>query len=496
MRKFSILLLTAVLIFAFFAPAKPTEAVVLNPTLWISPQKRLVATGSSVIVEVKITEATFSYGLNCQIEYDPQMLEIDKESVIEGEFYRQDGAPTYFLRKVDNVKGLLIVGVSRYNDRNNSYGPVAGDGLVFYFVAKAKFVGEAALSFNSVDMVNLRYQQGETFMEEVSLKTEESFINCVAKDNVAPVVTITKSPTPETNENIGKFKWSGTDDSTPPDRIQFSYKLEDPVAGGRWSDWEYRTDAAVTFLREGKNCFFVKARDERGNESTPVSLCIEYDMTGPTLELQPLPPEVYDPTLEVCGITDLPETGVSLLVNGARVPINSKGEFCQTLRLFMGTNTVHVSAIDKAGNMEQQYFTINYITKTKVEMWINNPNVLIDGKSTICDPAPLIVAGRTMVPLRFLSDAFGMDIEWIASSRQIDITWSEVISGQRISHKMMMWIDKTTYNLDGKTQVMDSPPTIINDRTVVPFRFIATAFGAEVEWDGNERKVTIEYVRR
>ncbi|MEZ4812568.1 MAG: hypothetical protein R2883_03635 [Caldisericia bacterium] len=43
-------------------------------------------------------------------------------------------------------------------------------------------------------------------MEEVSLKTEESFINCVAKDNVAPVVTITKSPIPETNENIGKFK--------------------------------------------------------------------------------------------------------------------------------------------------------------------------------------------------------------------------------------------------------------------------------------------------
>ncbi|MEZ4812567.1 MAG: cohesin domain-containing protein [Caldisericia bacterium] len=135
----------------------------MNPTLWISPQKRLVATGSSVIVEVKITEATFSYGLNCQIEYDPQMLEIDEESVIEGEFYRQDGAPTSFLRKIvrnpKNGNKVLVVGVSRYNDRNNSYGPVAGDGLVFYFVAKAQFVGEAALSFKSVDMINLRYQQ-------------------------------------------------------------------------------------------------------------------------------------------------------------------------------------------------------------------------------------------------------------------------------------------------------------------------------------------------
>ena len=113
MRKFSILMLTVVLIFAFFAPAKPTEAVVLNPTLWISPQKRLVATGSTVIIEVKLTEATFSYGLNCQIEYDPQMLEIDKESVIEGEYYRQDGAPTYFLREIiknpKNNNKILVV---------------------------------------------------------------------------------------------------------------------------------------------------------------------------------------------------------------------------------------------------------------------------------------------------------------------------------------------------------------------------------------------------
>ncbi|MEZ4812569.1 MAG: copper amine oxidase N-terminal domain-containing protein [Caldisericia bacterium] len=67
------------------------------------------------------------------------------------------------------------------------------------------------------------------------------------------------------------------------------------------------------------------------------------------------------------------------------------------------------------------------MTKTKVEMWINNPNVLIDGKSTICDPAPLIVAGRTMVPLRFLSDAFGMDIEVDAAADRL------ILHGLRLS---------------------------------------------------------------
>ncbi len=498
MRRLAVLILTVVLLLTTFTPARPMEAVVLNPTLWISPQKKSVATGSTVIVEVKLTEAPFSYGLSCKIQYDSQLLEINKDTIIEGEYYRQDGAPTIFMKEITKKGSIktLSVGVSRYNDRVNTYGPVAGDGLVFYFIVKAKFVGEAALTFKDVSIINLRYQQGETFIEEVPCKVEEGFINCIARDNEPPVVTITKAPPPETNAHIGKYEWNAVDDTTPPDRIQFAYKLEDPIAGGQWSEWGYRTDAAVTFLREGKNCFYVKARDERGNESIPAFICNSYDITGPKLDLKPLPPEVYEATLEVCGETDPPESGVTLLVNGMRVPINSEGQFCQTLRLYMGMNTIHVSVTDRAGNMEQKYFTINYVTKTVIEMWINNPNTLIDGKSTICNPPPMILSGRTMVPLRFLSDAFGMTIDWIVSARQIDIRWSETISGKKISHYMMMWPGKTNYNVDGRTKIMEVPPTIVSGRTLVPLRLIADEFGAETKWDGNDRKVTIEYTKR
>ena len=40
---------------------------------------------------------------------------------------------------------------------------------------------------------------------------------------------------------------------------------------------------------------------------------------------------------------------------------------------------------------------------------------------------------------------------------------------------------------------LDVPPTIKENRTFVPLRFIAEAFGSEVQWDPNEKKIIILY---
>ena len=45
--------------------------------------------------------------------------------------------------------------------------------------------------------------------------------------------------------------------------------------------------------------------------------------------------------------------------------------------------------------------------------------------------------------------------------------------------------------VDGKTVIMDVAPKIENQRTLVPLRFIAEAFGAEVEWDPKTQGITI-----
>ncbi len=43
--------------------------------------------------------------------------------------------------------------------------------------------------------------------------------------------------------------------------------------------------------------------------------------------------------------------------------------------------------------------------------------------------------------------------------------------------------------LDGTLMEFDQPPVIINSRTMVPFRALFEAFGAQVSWNGYERIV-------
>ena len=44
-----------------------------------------------------------------------------------------------------------------------------------------------------------------------------------------------------------------------------------------------------------------------------------------------------------------------------------------------------------------------------------------DGKEIILDVAPMIKNGRTMVPIRFISEALGYEVEWDALTREVII---------------------------------------------------------------------------
>lgn len=501
MRKIVCLMLVAVTALAFVPANRAQE----TPTLWISPQLDYVAVGSSVLVECKLTNAPFTYGLSDTIVFDNTYLEIKEEDVIEGEFYRSDGAPTAFFRKVTvdraNPKiSRLHVGISRILDKVDTYGPTAGSGLVFYFSAKTKFVGEAALAFGSVKMVNITWRQGEAVMEYIPVKLEESKIVVRAKDMLAPNVTLTRTPTPETNININTFEWAGQDDSSPPEKLQYSFKLDDPAVAGEWSKWDTRTQAAVAFVREGQNTFCVRARDEWGNISTkPACFTCNFDITPPKLELNPVPKETETETFTILGTTDKPDTGVTLFVNGARVPINAEGNFSYPTRLIQGPNTIHIYAVDKSGNISQQYFTITLLSIVKIKLWQDVPTAEVNGQRVTVNPPPMNKSGRIMIPMRFVTEAFKMTIDYSTTDKKITVTWtSKDSAGLPMTHKLQMWIGKKYYNLDGKTVTknMDVPPQIIKGSTMVPFRALAEAIGAQVNWDSNDRRVDISYIIR
>ena len=53
-------------------------------------------------------------------------------------------------------------------------------------------------------------------------------------------------------------------------------------------------------------------------------------------------------------------------------------------------------------------------------------------------------------------------------------------------------MNKATGYKNGKTFTMDVPPMIVNDRTMLPVRALASALDLNIQWDDATRTVSIE----
>lgn len=109
-------------------------------------------------------------------------------------------------------------------------------------------------------------------------------------------------------------------------------------------------------------------------------------------------------------------------------------------------------------------------------------NVTVDGKELTFDVQPTIVSDRTMVPMRAIFEALGAEVEWNADKQEITARYEDEFG---FENSLVLTINETTAFLYGYRGVgteitMDVPPMLINDRTMVPTRFVAESLGATV----------------
>lgn len=103
------------------------------------------------------------------------------------------------------------------------------------------------------------------------------------------------------------------------------------------------------------------------------------------------------------------------------------------------------------------------------------------------DVAPYIKDGRTMMPIRFVADAVGVNesnIIWNNDTRTVVI-----IKGDRVASIV---IGSNVLTVNGTEIPMDVAAEIKDGRTMLPLRFVAQALGAQVAWDEATRTVTVQ----
>ena len=109
--------------------------------------------------------------------------------------------------------------------------------------------------------------------------------------------------------------------------------------------------------------------------------------------------------------------------------------------------------------------------------------IVIDGKNLSMDQSPIIVDGRTLVPLRAIFEAVGATVAWDDATK--------CATGIKDGNEIKITIDNTVAKVNGKDVTLDVPAQIINSRTLVPVRFISESLGCKVEWEDATRTVII-----
>lgn len=124
--------------------------------------------------------------------------------------------------------------------------------------------------------------------------------------------------------------------------------------------------------------------------------------------------------------------------------------------------------------------------KINIELTVGQKTVKVNNEKKHLDTMPIIDAnaGRTLVPLRFIGEALGTEVEWVSATRQIVLRDSE--------NTIFLWIGSYNTLVNGQIVQMDCPPQIIiNDRTFVPVRFISEVLNANVDWNEETQEIKI-----
>ena len=117
---------------------------------------------------------------------------------------------------------------------------------------------------------------------------------------------------------------------------------------------------------------------------------------------------------------------------------------------------------------------------TPIRLWVNDHFV-------VSDVNPYIENGRTLVPLRFVSNSLGQDVKWNGKDRTVTVSIGDT--------RMVYTIDSTAVRVtaaDRTTTIHSDVPARIKDgRTFVPSRILSELSANPISWDKDRRVVIL-----
>jgi hypothetical protein len=133
--------------------------------------------------------------------------------------------------------------------------------------------------------------------------------------------------------------------------------------------------------------------------------------------------------------------------------------------------------------IEEQLQELSAQITTEIKVVIDQQLAFIDGQAVELEAVPLIKDGRTMVPVRFIGEAFGANFLWEEETRKVTYIYKDTL--------IEIFIEQQRAFVNREAITLDTAPFIVAGRTLVPLRFVSEHMGAFVDWEEQTRTVTI-----
>jgi hypothetical protein len=249
-----------------------------------------------------------------------------------------------------------------------------------------------------------------------------------------------------------------------------------------------------------------------GTESVEIAVSLSVIANPPVLEWKNKEGQNRDIRVSVYSGNKLEEliqianTGGGILTGSAELKYKNTPHRLFSPRFSLKKNETHDFriAFDTAGQELKDYRDVLVITTNTgkleipiiisviplpeivIKLFIGSSYAFIDEEKITLDAPPYISKGSSMVPLRFIGEAFKAEVKWenIGKGR-IYITLKD--------QKIRLDIGESKAFINDVPYVLSVPPEIKSSRTFVPIRFISEGFGAKVEWDGSKNQISIRY---
>ncbi|MCL1885126.1 MAG: stalk domain-containing protein [Defluviitaleaceae bacterium] len=124
------------------------------------------------------------------------------------------------------------------------------------------------------------------------------------------------------------------------------------------------------------------------------------------------------------------------------------------------------------------------ILSMSVLAYAQEVNVTIDGVHVVfLDQEPVVVDGRTLVPVRGVFEQLGFYVDWDNYAR------AAILS--RTDFEVIITIDSDIFTTNGASHNLEVPAQSIGGRTMLPIRAVLESVGYDVGWDNETRAVLV-----